>query len=114
MLHFRALAKLIVVISLLMVGSASVSVACPMAEHVSPVGMTSSDVECCGGSEDSNPATDLTCEAVGVCSLQIPSIEARYDTASGSSILTAIDWPVSSSQHLMRFDSVPPGYPPRS
>lgn len=114
MLHFKALAKLIVAISLLMVASASVSFACPMAEHASPAGIASGDATCCAVSGDGNPETDPRCEALVICGLQIPNIEVRYDTTSGSSILSAIDWPVADAEHLTRFDSAPPGYPPRS
>ncbi len=114
MLHFKAFAKLIVAIALLMVWSVTVSVACPMDENVPSSAIMSGDVACCANSEDGNPETDLTCEAVLACSLQIPNIEARNDTASGFSILSTIDWPVSRSRHLTRFDSAPPGYPPRS
>ncbi|WP_152599448.1 hypothetical protein [Hoeflea sp. BAL378] len=114
MLHFKALARLVVTIALLMVWSVSVSVACPMAEHVSSASIASGDVACCAGSEDGHPEMDPACETVVICGLQIPNIEVRYDTASGSSILSAIDWPVANAEHLTRFDSAPPGYPPRS
>jgi len=114
MLHFKALAKLIVAILLLMAGSATVSVACPMAENVPSSAIMSGDVACCANSEDGNPETDPACEAVLICSLQVNNIEARNDTASGSSILSAIDWPVSHVEIFAQIDPAPPGYPPRS
>tara|TARA_R110000751_G_scaffold15474_3_gene50131 strand:- start:3174 stop:3518 length:345 start_codon:yes stop_codon:yes gene_type:complete len=114
MLHFKALARLVVTIALLMVWSVSVSVACPMAEHVSSASIASGDVACCAGSEDGHPEMDPACEAVLVCSLQVPNIEARNDTASGSSILSEINWPVSHVEILAPLDPAPPGYPPRS
>lgn len=114
MLNVKALAKLIVAISLLMVWSVTVSVACPMDENVPSSVIMSGDVACCANSEDGNPETDLTCEAVLACSQQMPNIEARNDTASGSTILSAIDWPISNAEILARIDPAPPGYPPRS